>query len=299
MMTHFCNVRGVCGPNSLWESNCTFVCEGAPSSSPFLRPYRTRSFIHYTACVPTNTLDVRNLPNFTFTFESGARLQLTPAQYLSRAPLGTGWCLHLAIGVLSRDIGIILGDSFMRAFVTIFDRENSRVGFAPVGDSCPPTGQHYRMRNASVVRGLYREGGWIEAAVEVVDEATNAAPQPAGVRTYWSSSAGHSELLMSSMVPSGDNGRAVQRVFVESAPEKPAITLTALLQSTGERVVFVYTFDPSLPPSSQPDLPLYAVIPAFCIVFAAFVTTCACVQYRRDHRRATARIEGSPVSSDL
>jgi len=82
-------------------------------------------------------------PNFTYTLGSGANLvtfTLTPRDYIRyvKGFFKVGYCGWLGITQLptltdrdGSDI-VILGDTFMRAFYVHFDRDQSRVGFAPV-----------------------------------------------------------------------------------------------------------------------------------------------------------------------
>lgn len=72
----------------------------------------------------TNNLTL--YPNITFKFP-GVQVDLMPHQYL-RIQLRSSYCVELAIAPIDNTL-TILGDTFMRDRVTIFDRANKRVGF--------------------------------------------------------------------------------------------------------------------------------------------------------------------------
>jgi len=84
-------------------------------------------------CVDLTESDIEAYPDIVFTFESGIQVSLPPQYYLVQGYCGNG---AYALGIspeLARD-GTILGDTFMSAFECIFDRANSRMGFAPVSN---------------------------------------------------------------------------------------------------------------------------------------------------------------------
>lgn len=69
--------------------------------------------------------NLSSLQNISFTI-SGVEFNLTPSQYVIEID---GEC-EIGIMSLDQDNLWILGDTFIRAYFTVFDRENNRVGFA-------------------------------------------------------------------------------------------------------------------------------------------------------------------------
>lgn len=90
------------------------------------------------ACFDLTTSQLAAFPPISFSFKSGSStssVSISPDTYLQQ-----GFCLGktkyaLAI-VAGGRVSAILGDTFMKNFETLFDVQNSRVGFAPV-KSCP------------------------------------------------------------------------------------------------------------------------------------------------------------------
>lgn len=85
--------------------------------------------------------DVSSLPPITFTID-GKDYELTGSDYVVQASaLGQKACLN---GFSAMDLpgelsnAVIMGDVFLRKFVTIFDAENNQVGFALRNDPNAP-----------------------------------------------------------------------------------------------------------------------------------------------------------------
>merc|ERR1711916_157798 len=75
--------------------------------------------------------NIDSLPPIAFTL-NGFDLTLTAEQYVLK--LDQGGQTVCQLGIMPFDQGVplyILGDTLMRAYYTVFDRENNKVGFAP------------------------------------------------------------------------------------------------------------------------------------------------------------------------
>lgn len=82
-------------------------------------------------CVSLSSSDIANYPDIVFVFGSGIKVSLPPQYYLVKGYC-SGGAYALGIGPELGADGTILGDTFMSAFECVFDRQNTRMGFAPV-----------------------------------------------------------------------------------------------------------------------------------------------------------------------
>lgn len=97
-------------------------------------PYFDDMFGDYCTALAADQLSGYPYLNFVLTGETGeVNLYLSPLDYLGDCAAG-GYFGSAISGSHAQD-GTILGDSFMKAFNVVFDRVNSRVGFAP--SACP------------------------------------------------------------------------------------------------------------------------------------------------------------------
>ena len=116
-MLHYCKVRGLCS---------------------------TRSWFRPRRCIALHDDELALLPNITMGLAGGVQLELTPHDYLIpfRTVRGKLYrCLGFVVtdSMAARGIGLVLGATVMRRYAVVFDRENTRVGFAPaVASKCGP-----------------------------------------------------------------------------------------------------------------------------------------------------------------
>jgi hypothetical protein len=92
-----------------------------------------------TSCLLFDSLqELNSLPVIIFQFQGlqgGISSVTIGGQNYMRKELVNGK-LCAGLGIYSKEnVGIVLGDTFMRTFYTVFDRQNSRIGFAP-DNSC-------------------------------------------------------------------------------------------------------------------------------------------------------------------
>ena len=108
---HYCEVPGLCDPVSWFRpAHCTRIAEK----------------------------DRLKLPTMEFALE-GFTIKLSPSEYLinyaSKGP--DFWCVGLmALSSMSGGVDVIFGNTVMKKYVTVYDRENERVGFAESDKNC-------------------------------------------------------------------------------------------------------------------------------------------------------------------
>lgn len=87
-----------------------------------------------TSCVKAS--DLTHLPCIGLELEGGVSLRIPPESYFQPSP-GASGCLELLITKASSDDPLnIIGQVMMENYYTVFDKANSRVGFAPIS-GCP------------------------------------------------------------------------------------------------------------------------------------------------------------------
>jgi len=95
-------------------------------------PYDANPILQRIGNVSEDCSNFSQLPNIAFTV-NGVDLTLTPDFYVIKETFqnGTSVCFLGIEGSLLTTPLWILGDPFLRAYYTVFDRDNNRVGFAP------------------------------------------------------------------------------------------------------------------------------------------------------------------------
>lgn len=94
-------------------------------------------------CVKISDSDRLQLPTLVFQLE-GFNVTLDASEYMinykSKGP--EFWCVGLmALDTMSGGVDVIFGNTVMKKYLTIYDRENERIGFAQSGGSCDPKHQ--------------------------------------------------------------------------------------------------------------------------------------------------------------
>jgi Eukaryotic aspartyl protease len=94
-------------------------------------------------CTKISEEDRRKLPTLRFHLV-GFDIVLTPDEYLinykSKGP--DSWCVGImALDSLSGGIDVIFGNTAMKKYVTVYDRENKRIGFGESTGHCTSTGK--------------------------------------------------------------------------------------------------------------------------------------------------------------
>eukprot|EP01127_Copromyxa_protea_P005276 TRINITY_DN15228_c0_g1_i1.p1 TRINITY_DN15228_c0_g1~~TRINITY_DN15228_c0_g1_i1.p1 ORF type:complete len:371 (-),score=98.66 TRINITY_DN15228_c0_g1_i1:23-1135(-) len=112
-----------------WLAYCKAIVDTGTS----LIVLPTDAFNTLSSAIGTVNSDCSNidsLPTIDFTFNSGSlTLPLSPSTYVIKDP--QAGCV---LGIQGSD-GLpfwILGDTFMRQYYTVFDRDNNQIGFAPI-----------------------------------------------------------------------------------------------------------------------------------------------------------------------
>lgn len=91
-------------------------------------------------CVKIDDVDRFKLPTLVFRLD-GFNVTLNSSEYMinykSKGP--KYWCVGLmALDTMSGGVDVIFGNTVMKKYITIYDRENERVGFAESGGNCDP-----------------------------------------------------------------------------------------------------------------------------------------------------------------
>lgn len=89
-------------------------------------------------CTSISDEDRAKLPTLTFSVQ-GFDITLTPDDYLInyKSKGSETWCLGImALDAMSGGVDVILGNTVMKKYVTVYDRENKRVGFAESDKNC-------------------------------------------------------------------------------------------------------------------------------------------------------------------
>lgn len=111
LLDNFCDVPGLCGPDSWFKpAHCTRILDS----------------------------DRVKLPTLKFEV-TGFNITLGPSEYLinyrSKGP--EFWCVGImALNSMSGGVDVIFGNTVMKKYVTIYDREKHRVGFAASDTKC-------------------------------------------------------------------------------------------------------------------------------------------------------------------
>lgn len=117
LQTHYCHVPGLCGMFT------------------WFRP-------GHCARIPAATR--RKLPTLRFTLQGGFVVEIGPEDYLiqyeTHGP--DTWCVGImALPKLAGGIDVIFGNTVMKKYVTIYDREKSRLGFGLSNGDCKSTAE--------------------------------------------------------------------------------------------------------------------------------------------------------------
>ena len=89
-------------------------------------------------CYTLSEKEIAQFPTLYVRLGKDVSLPIEPSMYIRG---GASYCddksqVGLAIDSGAVGDGTLLGDIFMQGFMTIFDRENKRIGFAPAVDHC-------------------------------------------------------------------------------------------------------------------------------------------------------------------
>jgi len=91
------------------------------------------TFLDAPWCYTMSQSDINKYPTLSFSFPGGTTLSLTPSQYFIDCG-GDTWTIGLTVFDFGGFLGIDFGDSFIKNFLTVFDRETNQVGFGPFSD---------------------------------------------------------------------------------------------------------------------------------------------------------------------
>jgi hypothetical protein len=88
-------------------------------------------------CVSLSRTDLERLPPLTITLTNGVGLTLAPTDYMLEYRRGSK--IYRCIGIMGMDgIGgmVVLGNTLMQKYVTVYDRANQQLGFAEAAPNC-------------------------------------------------------------------------------------------------------------------------------------------------------------------
>ena len=238
-----------------------FKYPGISSESSFsiFGPYKNNEYCFDKALfnVPLNLY-----PNITFVFQNNVNVNISASDYL----IDFGSCYQLGIGVC-KNCGIILGDTFLRAQNTIFDRKNKRVGFSPVSAKCEIKTQileNHEIRNVSFVNlsdSLFLNH-WSRILVQFdppLDESSIIS---------WKSTLG----ILSSFTPIGKDGKCENFILLTNATESDEISISVLFGDLSATQIFrVKVKESDYNSPFLNDSFFYTIVAASWISISAFV----------------------------
>ena len=132
---------GLCGRGGDADGGCRLAIDSG--TSMITGPREHVSFLWMKLGVASDCSNVKSLPRLTFLVSSGsedgeapAEIHLDPHDYLLQAVDWDEQSLRCQLAVMPLDVPPprgpiwVLGDAFLRAYYTIYDRGSNRVGFA-------------------------------------------------------------------------------------------------------------------------------------------------------------------------